>query len=74
MHRVLKELASELGPMFAHLLQQFVHTGDIPKACKHMYSLQIKEIGLWLEITDQFPLLSDNTRTTGVPYSILGSC
>ena len=29
--RVLKELASELGPMFAHLFQQSVNTGEIPK-------------------------------------------
>ena len=29
--RVLKELASELGPMFAHLFQQSVDTGEIPK-------------------------------------------
>ena len=28
---VLKELASELGPMFAHLFQQSVDTGEIPK-------------------------------------------
>ena len=29
--RVLKELASEQGPMFAHLFQQSVDTGEIPK-------------------------------------------
>ena len=29
--RVLKELASELGPVFAHLFQQSVDTGEIPK-------------------------------------------
>ena len=29
--RVLKELASELGPMFAHLFQQSIDTGEIPK-------------------------------------------
>ena len=29
--RVLKELASELGPMFAHLFQQSNDTGEIPK-------------------------------------------
>ena len=28
---VLKELASELGPMFAHLFQQSIDTGEIPK-------------------------------------------
>ena len=29
--RVLKELASELGPVFAHLFQQSVDPGEIPK-------------------------------------------
>ena len=29
--RVLKELASELGPVFAHLFQQSIDTGAIPK-------------------------------------------
>ena len=29
--RVLKELASELGPVFAHLFQQSIDTGEIPK-------------------------------------------
>ena len=29
--RVLKQLASELGPMFAHLFQQSIDTGEIPK-------------------------------------------
>ena len=29
--RVLKELASALGPMFAHLFQQSIDTGEIPK-------------------------------------------
>ena len=29
--RVLKQLASELGPKFAHLFQQSVDTGEIPK-------------------------------------------
>ena len=29
--RVLKELASELGPVFAHLFQQSIHSGEIPK-------------------------------------------
>ena len=31
--RVLKELASELGPVFAHLFQQSIDTGEIPKEC-----------------------------------------
>ena len=29
--RVLKELATELGPIFAHLFQQSIGSGDIPK-------------------------------------------
>ena len=36
---VLKELASELGPVFAHLFQQSTDTGDIPKgmvSCKYL--------------------------------------
>ena len=28
--RVLKELATELGPVFAHLFQQPIDTGEIP--------------------------------------------
>ena len=37
--RVLKELATELGPVFAHLFQQSVDTGEIPKgmvSCKYL--------------------------------------
>ena len=30
-HRVLKELATELGPVFAHLFQQSIDKGEIPK-------------------------------------------
>ena len=29
--RVLKELATELGPVLAHLFQQSIDTGEIPK-------------------------------------------
>ena len=29
--RVLKELATELGPVFAHLFQQSIDSGEIPK-------------------------------------------
>ena len=29
--RVLKELATELGPIFAHLFQQSIDTGEISK-------------------------------------------
>ena len=31
LHRVLKELATELGPVFAHLFQKSFDTGEIPK-------------------------------------------
>ena len=30
-HRVLKQLATELGPNFAHLFQQSIDSGEIPK-------------------------------------------
>ena len=33
--RVLKELATELGPVFAHLFQQSIDTGEIPKEWSH---------------------------------------
>ena len=36
--RVLKELAIELGPVFAHLLQQSIDSGEVP--CKHKYPVQ----------------------------------
>ena len=29
--RVLKELATELGPMFAHLFQQSIDSDEVPK-------------------------------------------
>ena len=29
--RVLKELVTELGPIFAHLFQQLIDSGEIPK-------------------------------------------
>ena len=29
--RVLKELATKLGPVFAHLFQQSIDTGEVPK-------------------------------------------
>ena len=29
--RALKELATELGPVFAHLFQQLIDKGEIPK-------------------------------------------
>ena len=51
--RVLKERASELGPVFAHLFQQFVDTGEITKEWS-IYMLK-KEIGLWLAVTVRSP-------------------
>ena len=33
--RVLKELATELGPVFAHLFQKSLDTGEIPKEWSH---------------------------------------
>ena len=36
-HRVLKELAMESGPVFVHLLQQSVDTGEIPKEWSLVY-------------------------------------
>ena len=55
--RVLKELASELGPVFSHLFQQSVDTGEIPKECSlaNIGPLFKKEIGLWLAITVRSP-------------------
>ena len=40
--RVLKELATELGPVFAHLFQQLIDTGEIPKewSCKYLPPFQ----------------------------------
>ena len=41
--RVLKQLATELGPVFAHLFQQSIDTGEIPKgmvSCKYLPPLQ----------------------------------
>ena len=43
--RVLKELATELGPVFAHLCQQSIDTGEIPKgmvSCKYLPPFQEK--------------------------------
>ena len=37
--RVLKELATELGPVFAHLFQQSVDTGEIPKEISNICPL-----------------------------------
>ena len=43
--RVLKELATELGPVFAHLFQQSMDTGEISKrmvSCKYLPPFQEK--------------------------------
>ena len=37
---VLKELATELGPVFAHLFQQSIDSGEIPKECKYLPPFQ----------------------------------
>ena len=52
-----KELASELGPVFAHLFQQSIDTGEIPKewSLANICPLFKKEIGLWLAITVRSP-------------------
>ena len=54
--RVLKELASELGPVFAHLFQQSIDTGEIPRE----WSLAIicplfKRGDVWLAIIVRSP-------------------
>ena len=56
--RVLKELASELGPVFAHLFQQSIDTSEIPKelSLANICPLLLKkEIGLWLAIIVRSP-------------------
>ena len=56
-HRVLKELAFELGPVFAHLFQQSIDTGEVPKewSLANICPLFKKEICLWLAITVRSP-------------------
>ena len=54
--RVLKELASELGPVFAHLFQQSIDTGEIPKEWSptNIYAHSLKKdihVALWIAIT-----------------------
>ena len=53
--RVLKELASELGQMFAYLFQQSIDT-SFPKewSLANICPIYKKGIGLWLVIIDQF--------------------
>ena len=57
--RVLKELASELGPMFAHLFQQSIDTGEIPKewSLANICPLFTKGDMFWLAITVRSPKL-----------------
>ena len=54
---VLKELASELGPVFAQLFEQSFDTGEIPKewSLANICPPFKKEIGLWLAITVRSP-------------------
>ena len=65
--RVLKELATELGPVFAHLFQQSIDTGEIPKQwslaniltcvpCKLLEHIVCSNIMAHL---DEYKLLSD---------------
>ena len=43
--RVLKELATELGPVFAHLFQKYLDTGEIPKNGRlEIYITSIKRV------------------------------
>ena len=55
--RVLKELASELDPVFARLFQHSIDTGEIPKewSLANICPVFEKEIGLWLAITVPSP-------------------
>ena len=55
--RVLKELAFELGPMFAHLFQQSIDMDEIPKewSLANICPLFKNEVGLWLAITVRSP-------------------
>ena len=51
--KVLKELATELGPVFAHLFQTSLDTCEIPKnSFLQIYVPSIKRVtGLWHVIT-----------------------
>ena len=55
-HRVLKELATGLGPVFAHLFQQSLDTGEIPKEwCKYLPPFSRRVIGHLRAIIARFP-------------------
>ena len=72
--RVLKELASELGPMFAHLFQQSIDTGEIPKewSLANTCPLFIKKvIGLWLAITVRSPFLVYGASCLHTQYALI---
>ena len=55
--RVLKELAIELGPLFAHLFQQSIDKGAIPKewSLANICPCSKRVIGLWLATIVRFP-------------------
>ena len=55
--RVLKELAIELGPVFAHLFQQPIDTGEIPRewSLANICPCSRRVTGLVPAIIAQFP-------------------
>ena len=55
--RVFKELATELGPIFAHLFQQSIDKGEIPKkwSLAKFVSCSKREIRPWLATIVRFP-------------------
>ena len=57
--RVLKELATELGPVFAHLFQQSIDTGEIPKewSLANIWTFSRRVTGHLRAINARFPWL-----------------
>ena len=55
--RVLTELATELGPLFAHLFQQSIDKGEIPKewSLANIFPCSKREIGPWVATIVRFP-------------------
>ena len=55
--RVLKELATELGPVFAHLFQQSIDKGEFPRngLLQTFVHCSKREIGPLLATTVRFP-------------------
>ena len=49
--RILKELASKLGPMFAHLFQQSIDMGEVHKEWSLANICPLFKKGLWLAVT-----------------------